>query len=59
MARVGGEADLMPSVAGLPSGLPAAEFRALFGDVDSDAYAALVAEIERRVEALPLHGAQF
>lgn len=54
LARIGGEADLMPSVAGLPSGLPAAEFRARFGDVDSPEYAAVVAEVRARVAALPL-----
>ncbi|MFT3975115.1 MAG: hypothetical protein QM699_17230 [Amaricoccus sp.] len=44
----------MPPIDGLPSGLSEAEFRRRFGDVDSPAYAAMVAEIRRRVAALPL-----
>jgi len=58
-ARIADEDAMLPSLAGLPSGLTADEFRARYGSVDSDAYAALVAEIDRRVEALPLHAAQF
>ncbi len=54
LARIGSEADIMPSIEGLPSGLSEAEFRARFGDVDSPAYAAMVDEIKRRVSALPL-----
>jgi hypothetical protein len=53
--RIGSDADLMPSLEGLPHGLGAAEFRARYGDVDSPEYAALVAEIQRRVDALPLY----
>jgi hypothetical protein len=55
LAKVGSEADLIPSLAGLPEGLSDAEFRARFRDVDSPGYAAMVAEIERRVDALPLY----
>ena len=54
-ARVGDEGAVLPSLAGLPSGLSSDEFVARYGSVDSDAYAALVAEIDRRVDALPLH----
>ena len=58
-ARIADEGAVLPSLAGLPSRLSADEFEARYGSVDSDAYAELVAEIDRRVEALPLHGAQF
>jgi uncharacterized protein YfiM (DUF2279 family) len=54
LARIATEADIMPSIDGLPSGLSDAEFRARFRDVDSPEYAAMVAEIERRIDALPL-----
>lgn len=53
---VAGEADLMPSLDGLPPPMSEAEFRAAYGDVDSPAYLAMVAEIEARVDALPFHG---
>jgi hypothetical protein len=48
------ESDLVPSTEGLPGGMTQAEFEARFGDVDSPAYRAMVAEIRRRVDALPL-----
>ena len=51
--RIATESDLIPSLEGLPSGLTRAEFEARFGDVDSPAYQAMVAEVRRRVEALP------
>lgn len=50
------EADVLPPLDDLPSGLSEAEFRNRFGGVDSAEYARLVAEIERRIDALPLHG---
>ncbi|HET9070067.1 MAG TPA: hypothetical protein VFN28_15610, partial [Amaricoccus sp.] len=49
------EADLMPALDGLAEGLDAATFEARFGGVDSPEYAAVVAEIERRVAGLPLY----
>lgn len=54
-ARLTDEAALMPPVEGLPSQLSEAEFDARFRDVDSAEYAAMVAEIDRRVGALPLY----
>lgn len=45
---------IMPDVAGLPSGLSAAEFETRFGRVNSPAYRAVLAEVERRVAALPI-----
>jgi hypothetical protein len=57
MDRIESEADVMPAFADLPSGLSEAAFRDRFGDVDSPAYAAVIAEIGARIEALPLHRA--
>lgn len=54
LARIDDEADIMPSIDGLPSGLGEAAFRARFRDVDSPEYAAMIAEIRHRVDALPL-----
>lgn len=45
---------IMPAVEGLPTGLSAAQFEARFGRVDSPAYRAMLAEVERRVAAVPL-----
>jgi hypothetical protein len=45
---------IMPAVEGLPSGLSAAQFEARFGQVESPAYRAMLAEVERRVAAVPL-----
>ncbi len=55
LARIRSDADLIPSVEGLPTGLGEAEFRRRYGSMDSPAYAAEVAEVERRVGALPLY----
>ena len=48
------DAALMPPWSDLPEGLPEAEFRRRFGDVGAPAYQALLAEIDRRIAALPL-----
>ena len=55
LARLESEADILPPLDGLPTGLSDTEFRDRYGDVDSPAYAGLVAEIRGRVEALPLY----
>jgi hypothetical protein len=55
LAGITAEADVLPSLDGLPEGLDATEFRARYGSVDSPAYTEAVAEIERRVNTLPLH----
>jgi hypothetical protein len=57
LARLESEADILPPLDGLPTGLSDTEFRDRYGDVDSPAYAGLVAEIRGRVEALPLYRA--
>ena len=54
LARLDDEDAILPAFEDLPEHLTEAEFRARFGDVDSAAYAAMVADIEARVAALPL-----
>lgn len=54
-ARLTDEAAILPVFEDLPEQLTEAAFRARFGDVDSPAYAATVAEIDARVAALPLY----
>lgn len=49
-----GESDVMPPWRDLPSSLPEAEFTARFGGVGGAGYRELMAEIERRVAALPV-----
>lgn len=49
-----GETDIMPDVVGLPEGLGEAEFARRYGDTSSAAYRDQVAEIDRRIDALPL-----
>jgi len=48
------EAQVMPAVTDLPSGMTEAEFLARFGGVGTPAYQAMMQEIERRVNALPM-----
>jgi hypothetical protein len=54
-AAITAESDVMPPVEGLPAGLDAEAFEAAYGDIDSRAYRELLAEIEGRIDALPLH----
>jgi uncharacterized protein YfiM (DUF2279 family) len=49
------DADIMVSAADLPDFMPEAEFERRFGGVDAPAYRRMTAEIERRIDALPLH----
>lgn len=55
--RIEDEDDLLPGLEGLPSGLSEAEFRSRYEALDSPEYASLLADIERRIDALPLHAA--
>jgi hypothetical protein len=48
------EADVMPAVADLPSGMTQAQFLARFGGIGAPAYQAMIEEIELRVSALPV-----
>ncbi len=49
------EDDILPSLEGLDSGMTAEEFERRYGDIDSPAYRDATAEIERRIDALPLY----
>jgi hypothetical protein len=53
--RLTRESVVLPTVDDLDSGLSAAHFRARYGDIDSEAYAEVVVEIDRRIAALPLY----
>lgn len=55
LARGMREADLMPDVRDLPEFLTQAEFKRRYGGVGQPAYGKVVAEIERRIAALPLY----
>jgi hypothetical protein len=55
LGQVTAEADFMPSVSGLPSFLPEAEFRARFGRIGSPAYSQFAEEIERRIQHLAVN----
>ncbi|MEF8700375.1 MAG: hypothetical protein V5B33_13835 [Candidatus Accumulibacter sp. UW20] len=49
------DTDLVPMLDGLPEPLAEAAFRSRFGDPDDPAYRRVTAEIERRLDALPLY----
>ena len=49
------ESDIMPAVSDLPEFMPEAEFKRRFGGIDAPAYKRMMAEIERRIAALPLY----
>jgi hypothetical protein len=50
-----GEKDIMPKTADLPEFMPEKEFLRRYGGVDAPPYKKMMAEIERRVAALPLY----
>ncbi|TPV55093.1 hypothetical protein FJ444_17700 [Aestuariibacter sp. GS-14] len=54
------ERDILPYIGGLPEGLSKAEFRRRYSEVDSPAYREQVADIQQRIDKLPLYrlGAQ-
>ncbi|MFG6463496.1 hypothetical protein ACG04Q_18115 [Roseateles sp. DXS20W] len=54
LARGVAESDFMPDVADLPEFLSEREFLATYGGVDAPPYRRMQAEIERRLDALPL-----
>jgi len=54
LARGVGDAELVPPVDDLPEFLPEAEFRARYGGVGQPAYEAVLVDIRRRIDALPL-----
>ena len=45
----------MPNTADLPEYMQEAEFKRVFGGVDGPEYKLMMAEIERRIAALPLY----
>ena len=47
------EADFMPAWADLPEFMPEPEFKRRYGGVEGAPYAAMIAEIDRRIAALP------
>jgi hypothetical protein len=49
------DADLIPRISDFPEAIYAADFQRRFGDRNSPAYRQLTAEIERRLDALPLY----
>ncbi len=49
------EADIFPSKSRLPEGMPQELFEQQYQSVDSDIYRKMVAEIDRRLAALPLY----
>lgn len=55
LAAAASEIAFMPQVRDLPEGLSESKFKALFGDVNSDAYKRLEAEIDARIDELPLY----
>ncbi len=58
LERAESEEDVLPDLAGLPTGLTPEEFASRFGAVDSPAYREMIAEIRARVAALPLETAR-
>jgi len=49
------EKDIMPATADLPAFMPAEEFKRRFGGIDAPEYKKLMADIDRRIAALPLY----
>ncbi len=55
-AAIASEEAIFPSIEGLPSHMPEAEFKRRFGAVDSPRYQAILREIDTRIARLPLFG---
>jgi uncharacterized protein YfiM (DUF2279 family) len=56
LANVKSEAEFFPDIAGLPDNMTQAQFESRFGDVESQRYLDLMADIERRIAQIPLYG---
>jgi hypothetical protein len=56
LARAPSESDFMPDVSDLPEFLGRKDFLATYGGVDAPPYRRMLADIERRLDALPLLG---
>jgi len=50
-----GDKDIMPPTTGLPESLSEAEFNRRFGGIDAPKYRQMIADIDRRITALPLY----
>lgn len=55
IARIKEEADVIIAYDGIPQIMSQANFDAQFGDIDSPEYRDMLARIEARIDALPLH----
>jgi hypothetical protein len=49
------EADVLVDLSRVPAIMPRAEFEARFGSIESEAYAAMLAEIEALIDEVPIH----
>jgi uncharacterized protein YfiM (DUF2279 family) len=58
MAKVKSESDFFPDIAGLPDNMTQAEFESRYGDVESQPYRELIADIDRRIAQVPAFGGQ-
>ncbi|GBL05176.1 hypothetical protein [Glaciecola sp. KUL10] len=56
LANRANESLFFPSVEGLEEGMNKAQFKAKYGEVDSPRYKAVVADIEARLNSLPISG---
>jgi len=56
LANVKSEAEFFPDIAGLPDNITQTQFESRFGDVESQRYLDLMADIERRIAQVPLYG---
>jgi hypothetical protein len=52
---IASEEDVIVSLDGIPGRLPRAEFERRFGGLDSPDYAEMLAQIEARIDTLPIH----
>jgi hypothetical protein len=48
------DADLMPDASDLPEGIPEATFQARYGGIEGEGYKRVVADIDRRIDAMPM-----
>jgi hypothetical protein len=55
LSRPIGEQQFLPKISDLPEGLTAAQFEAQYGERDSEQYLRMVAEIDRRIDTIPLY----
>jgi hypothetical protein len=56
MARVENETDFFPDITGLPDNMTQAEFERRYGNVESQRYQEVLADIERRIALVPAFG---